>query len=170
MPQVEIDASTFKILASDTRLDILKSLDKRKMTLEELTHQMNLKKTTVHEHLTKLTDVELVKRHKRPGHKWIYYDLSWKSRCLLHPESTRIVVLIGMTVFSLLVSIISMISLVYTLFKPGEEGVLLGTADDVLVTFSFSPVTAIALICCTSFILFLAVTIWRVQKNKVPSL
>jgi len=167
MPKVELDAPTFKILASDTRIDILKSLDQRKMTLEELTAHMKLKKATVHEHLSKLTDVELVKRHERPGHKWIYYDLSWKARCLLHPETGRIAVLIGATVVSFCAFIAGLFSYVYSQAEPTDGGLLLGVPDDVAVEFSFSPVLILALVGCSSFLLLLGITVWKMQKNKI---
>ena len=92
MPKVTIDKETFKALASDTRLEILKALDGRKMNLSELSRKTGLSKTTILEHLNKLVEADLVKKIEREGHKWTYYKLSWKGSSLLHPENTKIVI------------------------------------------------------------------------------
>ena len=92
MSKVTLDMSTFKALASDTRLDILRALDGKKMGLKDISQATKLNKATLHEHLTKLNEAGLVKRKEREGHKWVYYKLTWKGECLLHPENTRIVV------------------------------------------------------------------------------
>jgi len=97
MPKVTIDRETFKALASDARLEILKALDGRKMNLSEIARKTNLSKATVHEHLTKLVDANLVKKIEREGHKWTYYKLSWKGASLLHPENTKIVIMFSIS-------------------------------------------------------------------------
>jgi DNA-binding transcriptional ArsR family regulator len=101
---------TFKALASDTRLDILKALDGKRMSLKELGFITNLNKATLHEHLVKLNDAGLIKRKEREGHKWVYYKLTWKGECLLHPGNTRIVVMFSITFISLLIAFILMIN------------------------------------------------------------
>lgn len=112
MSKVTLDMSTFKALASDTRLDILRSLDGKKMGLKEISQATKLNKATLHEHLTKLNGAGLVKRKEREGHKWVYYKLTWKGECLLHPENTRIVVLFSATFIALAAGIIQMITYV----------------------------------------------------------
>jgi DNA-binding transcriptional ArsR family regulator len=101
---------TFKALASDTRLDILKALDGKRMNLKELGSITNLNKATLHEHLAKLNEAGLIKRKEREGHKWVYYKLTWKGEGLLHPENTRIVVMFSLSFISLLVAFILMIN------------------------------------------------------------
>ena len=110
MSKVTLDRDTFKALASDTRLDILRSLDGKKMSLKDISKSTNLNKATLHEHLLKLTEAGLVKKKEREGHKWVYYKLSWKGESLLHPENTRIVVLFSTTFIALWVGIIQLIS------------------------------------------------------------
>lgn len=112
MSKVTLDMSTFKALASDTRLDILRALDGKKMGLKEISHATKLNKATLHEHLTKLNEAGLVKRKEREGHKWVYYKLTWKGECLLHPENTKIVVLFSATFVALATGIIQMINYV----------------------------------------------------------
>ena len=109
MPKVTLDMNTFKALASDTRLDILRSLDGKKLSLKDISNATNLNKATLHEHLSKLSEVGLVKKKEREGHKWVYYKLTWKGESLLHPENTRIVVLFATTFAALWIGIIQMI-------------------------------------------------------------
>jgi DNA-binding transcriptional ArsR family regulator len=93
MTKVTLDIDAFKALASDTRLEILKTLDGKNMSLSEISRVTSLNKATLHEHLLKLHQAGLIKRKEREGHKWVYYKLSWKGECLLHPENSRIVVM-----------------------------------------------------------------------------
>ncbi|MBW3583761.1 MAG: ArsR family transcriptional regulator [Euryarchaeota archaeon] len=96
MPKIVLDAETFKVLASDTRLAILKKLDERPMTVSELGRELELNKATVFEHLQSLIVGELVKKKEREGRKWVYYTLTWKGKSLLHPENTTVMVLLGL--------------------------------------------------------------------------
>ena len=101
MPKITLDMNTFKALASDTRLDILRALDGNKMGLKDISQKTKLNKATLHEHLTKLAEAGLVKKKEREGHKWVYYKLTWKGEGLLHPENSRIVVLFTTTFITL---------------------------------------------------------------------
>jgi len=112
MSKVTLDMATFKALASDTRLDILKVLDGKKMALKDISKATKLNKATLHEHLSKLNEAGLVKKKEREGHKWVYYKLTWKGECLLHPDNTRIVVLFTATFFTLFAGIINLVNYV----------------------------------------------------------
>ncbi len=109
MTKITLDRETFKALASDTRLDILKTLDGKNMGLNEIAKVTNLNKATLHEHLTKLNEAGLIKRNERDGHKWVYYKLTWKGESLLHPENTKIVVLFATTIVALWVGLLQLI-------------------------------------------------------------
>jgi DNA-binding transcriptional ArsR family regulator len=109
MAKITLDRETFKALASDTRLDILKALDGKNLGLNEIAKVSNLNKATLHEHLTKLNEAGLIKRTERDGHKWVYYKLTWKGESLLHPENTKIVVLFATTFVALWVGVIQLI-------------------------------------------------------------
>jgi DNA-binding transcriptional ArsR family regulator len=109
MSKVTLNRETFKALASDTRLDILRVLDGKPKSLKEISSATSLNKATLHEHLTKLNEVGLVKRKEREGHKWVYYKLTWKGESLLHPENTRIVVLFSVAFVALCTGIIQLI-------------------------------------------------------------
>jgi len=110
MTKITIDMHTFKALASDTRLDILKALDGKKLSLSDICKATNLNKATLHEHLSKLYEAGLVKKNEREGHKWVYYKLSWKGEGLLHPENTKIVVMFCITFISLLVAVMLLVN------------------------------------------------------------
>jgi DNA-binding transcriptional ArsR family regulator len=134
MAKITLDRETFKALASDTRLDILKNLDGKNLGLNEIAKVSNLNKATLHEHLTKLHDAGLIKRTERDGHKWVYYKLTWKGESLLHPENTKIVVLFTTTFVALWVGIIQLIWYIkgtvsdfgYNMYTMGDQVVLSG--------------------------------------------
>jgi len=110
MTKLTLDMATFKALASDTRLDILKSLDGKRMALKDICKATKLNKATLHEHLSKLNEAGLVKKKEREGHKWVFYKLTWKGECLLHPENTRIVVMFTTTFMVLAAGIIQLVT------------------------------------------------------------
>jgi DNA-binding transcriptional ArsR family regulator len=110
MSKLTLDMNTFKALASDTRLDILRALDGKKLSLNDICKATNLNKATLHEHLIKLNEAGLVKKNEREGHKWVYYKLTWKGEGLLHPENTRIVVMFSSTFISLLIAVILIVN------------------------------------------------------------
>ncbi len=100
MNKVTIDRRTLFALASETRIEILKKLDERRMTLTELSKKLDLSKTAVKEHLDKLVQAELVEKVDE-GRKWMYYELTEKGRRILHPESkTKIILLLSSVIAS----------------------------------------------------------------------
>jgi DNA-binding transcriptional ArsR family regulator len=110
MTKISLELNDIKALASDSRLDILKILDGRKVNLQELTQKSNLNKATLHAHLTKLVEAGFIKKQGRQGHKWVYYTLTWKGESLLHPENARIVFLFCSAFFSFFVGIIQFVT------------------------------------------------------------
>jgi DNA-binding transcriptional ArsR family regulator len=87
--KITLDQESFKALASDVRVEILKRLDVRRETVTDLSSLLSLSKPTLLEHLEKLQAAGLVKRIDE-GRKWIYYELSDKGRKILHPERVAI--------------------------------------------------------------------------------
>jgi len=86
MEEHKLDRSAIKALASDTRVDILKSLKRRRKLPSELSRVLDLAPSTVVGHLKVLEEAELVK--KRPqGPKWIYYELTSKGENVVEPET-----------------------------------------------------------------------------------
>jgi DNA-binding transcriptional ArsR family regulator len=143
MTKITIDMNTFKALASDTRLDILRALDGKKLNLNDICRVTNLNKATLHEHLTKLYEAGLVKKNEREGHKWVYYKLSWKGEGLLHPENTKIVVMFCITFISLFLAVMLLVNFAQPIilgmaetsgdtiliYKAEDEGIFLITRD-----------------------------------------
>lgn len=92
--RVELDKKSLFALASDTRLDILRSLQPMRRTVTQLSEALDIDKAAVHRHLKKMEEGGLVKRFE--DHGFVYYGLSWKARDLLSPnENTRIIILLS---------------------------------------------------------------------------
>jgi DNA-binding transcriptional ArsR family regulator len=197
MSKITLDINAFKALASDTRLDILRVLDGKKMSLKDISNVTNLNKATLHEHLSKLNEAGLVKKKGRDGHKWVYYKLSWKGESLLHPENTKIVVMFTATFIALWAGIIQMIwyvkgkvisvgSDLYYAPKGGEgassaeDGIeiipensrilLDGSNGDTSIIYQDPMFLYIAIACFVIFIIVLCVSLWKLWENKTPKL
>lgn len=80
MVKVTLDIKDFKALASETRLDIMKALDGKKMSLQDISTATSLHEVTIFEHLGKLVEAGFVKKREREGHKWVYYQLSGREK------------------------------------------------------------------------------------------
>src|SRR2546425_7248235 len=97
-PRVTLDQASFRALASEVRVEVLKKLDERRMTVTDLANALDLSKPTLLEHLEKLQTAELVKRIDE-GRKWIYYELTGRGRKILHPEKVTIVISLCLSMF-----------------------------------------------------------------------
>ena len=195
MAKITLDRDTFKALASDTRLDILRALDGKNLGLNDIAKATSLNKATLHEHLSKLHEAGLVKKKEREGHKWVYYKLSWKGESLLHPENTRIVVLFSTTFIALAIGIIqivwyikgNLLSFVSSYgdgysYKttPAPEGVNNSAILDEMISTGRGEgannliqdpmLLYIAIACFIVFTVVFCIAIWRFQKNKTPKL
>jgi len=63
---------SFKALASDTRIEILKRLDASQRTVTDLANELKVNKSAVYKHLSRLLDAGLVKKVE-DNRKWVYY-------------------------------------------------------------------------------------------------
>ncbi len=97
-PRVTLDQASFRALASEVRVEVLKKLDERRMTVTDLANALQLSKPTLLEHLEKLQAADLVKRIDE-GRKWIYYELTGRGKKILHPERVTIVVSLCLSIF-----------------------------------------------------------------------
>lgn len=103
--RVELDKKSLFALASDTRVDILRSLQPMRRTVSQLAESLDIDKAGVHRHLKKLEEGGLVKRYE--DHGFVYYGLSWKARDLMSPnENTRIVVLLSVSTLLILAAVV----------------------------------------------------------------
>lgn len=115
---MEIDRKTLKALAADTRLEILKSLSKRRKMPSELSKELSLAASTVIEHLNRLEEAGLIRREET-GHKWIYYQLTDKGESLVKPRAPiQFVLVLGITI--LLISV----GFIYVTYYRGSNLVL----------------------------------------------
>lgn len=88
-----------KAIVVETRVEILKLLERRPMTASELSRALDKHVTTISEHLELLKDLYLVERIERPGRKWIYYKLTGKGRKILHPGSNKWIMILALVGF-----------------------------------------------------------------------
>jgi len=99
--EIKLNRRTFEALVSETRIEILRKLDTRPMTVSELARELGIAKSAVHEHLAKLVEAELVERVESER-KWVYYRLTRKAVGILHPEMKyRLLVLLSSGVLAL---------------------------------------------------------------------
>ena len=108
-PRVTLDQASFRALASEVRIEVLKRLDERRMTVTDLANALSLSKPTLLEHLEKLQQADLVKRMDE-GRKWIYYELTGRGKKILHPERVTIVVSLCLSVLLAAVGIFAVFS------------------------------------------------------------
>jgi DNA-binding transcriptional ArsR family regulator len=101
--KITLDRKAFKALASDTRVNILKSLSQRRKTLSELSTQFGMSVSTIKEHLDNLSSSDLVVQ-KDDGHKWKYYELTSKGKAVLYPSDKRIWVMLSLSGLALLLT------------------------------------------------------------------
>ncbi len=82
---MEINKKVIKALASESRVEILKSLSKRRKMPSELSKELNLAASTIVGHLDVLEKSGLVVK-KETGHKFIYYELTDEGQNLIKPR------------------------------------------------------------------------------------
>lgn len=124
--RVELNKQSLFTLASDTRLDILKSLQPNRRTVSQLAELLKIDKAAVYRHLKKLEEGGFV--HRDEDHGFVYYGLTWKSRGLLSPtDNTRIVLLLSASILCVLI-MAAMIATSFTALAAGtatEYGAML---------------------------------------------
>jgi predicted ArsR family transcriptional regulator len=99
--KITLDRESFRSLASGTRVSILKSLDRRRKMLTELAKELKMSPSTVKEHMDNLCSAELTVQID-DGHKWKYYELTRKGKNILHPEDTKIWILLSISAFAII--------------------------------------------------------------------
>jgi len=115
--KITLDRETFKVLAADTRVDILKKLGEHKLTLTDLAGEMDMSPSTIKEHLDRLVDAGLIEADER-GMKWKYYRLTGKGRNIVTPQETKVWILLGTTVLVLAGSALSLAGKLTGLMAP----------------------------------------------------
>jgi len=153
--EIRLDRETFKALAADTRVNILKSLTKRRMTGAELATEVSLSPSTIKEHLDQLEKVSLIEQIDE-GRKWKYYALTHKGRQITTTErpSMRVWIVLGISILALSFTTLNIFFLGGT-FAPQDNHLFAqsaetfaaksaygtGAADDTLAFNNPAPVT-----------------------------
>ncbi|MGB2842692.1 MAG: helix-turn-helix domain-containing protein [Halobacteriota archaeon] len=121
MDKITLDKGIIGALASEPRVAILKKIGSGSMTLNKLTDELNISKSTVHKHLTILIESGLVKKVNKDN-KWAHYELTDKGTEILHPRKmTRIIVLLSAAILSFVVGIAGLYRFVRTIYIFPEE-------------------------------------------------
>jgi DNA-binding transcriptional ArsR family regulator len=109
MQHIGLDQPTLKALAAETRVRMLKVLDRKAMTQTDIAGFLKMSLPTVGEHLKALETAGLVER-EQTERKWKYYSLTPKARMLLHPHTGTIWFILGLFLFSAAATVISAIN------------------------------------------------------------
>lgn len=94
-----LDDKSFKALSADSRINILKKLNERRMTTSELGKKLNLKNSTIKEHCSILINAELISKIDE-GRKWKYYELTGKGKQVVEPnlmQEAKVFVILSLT-------------------------------------------------------------------------
>lgn len=121
MDKITLDKGIIGALASEPRVAILKKIGSGSMTLNKLTDELNISKSTVHKHLTILIESGLVRKVNKDN-KWAHYELTDKGTEILHPRKmTRIIVLLSAAILSFVVGIAGLYGFVRSIYIFPEE-------------------------------------------------
>ncbi len=121
---ITLDKETFKALAIDTRVNILKKLDERfQLTLTDLATEFSMAPSTISEHLDKLAAAGLVAQVDK-GMKWKYYRLTPKGKKILNPYEKRVWIILTVSALALFAAVYRLMSSLTQLFSVPhfEEG------------------------------------------------
>jgi len=77
------EAELYRVLSSETRLQILNTLAEGERTPTDISSKLNKSKATIVEHLDKLREAELVEKIEVDGRKWVFYKLTPKGKSLI---------------------------------------------------------------------------------------
>lgn len=170
MEKIELDRSSFKALASDTRIKIIKELHEKDKRVTDLSNNLNLSKPTIIEHLKKLEDSNLVERKKQEKkRKRVYYELTDKSKSLLEPQFTRNVKIL---LVSVIIAFLGGLLNIYNKFKLNNRGSdqigVMGNSQEgytqsVNALIQNPPWLGILLL--TSTIILFGITIWYYREK-----
>lgn len=94
--KITLDRDTFKALAVDTRVKILRILDERQHTLSDLAEELEMAPSTIKEHLDVLVAAGLIQQIDK-GMKWKYYRLTSKGKEIINPYEKKVLIILATT-------------------------------------------------------------------------
>lgn len=117
----------FWVLSSDTRIALLKKLAQRRMTTSELSRELKIAKSTVHEHLALMAGAGLI-IPVSDEREWKYYEITREGANLLAPEgSIRISILLTTVGFCFMAGSITAFAVAwFSMKKPPVSSPMLG--------------------------------------------
>ena len=131
MNEIKIENLTFKALAVDTRVKILKLLLKNKLTQTDLAENLRLTIPSVKEHLDFLVKSNLVERIEE-GRKWKYYQVTDKTKSLFNSEYYKFVITLGIFVISAGLSVLISLQKSATFIMKKSEGIIGGQIQETI--------------------------------------
>jgi DNA-binding transcriptional ArsR family regulator len=100
-PVTIVDKDILKVLAVDTRIEIMKQLQQGSRTPSDISKRLHKRDSTIVEHLDALVKAGLVKKVEQPGKKWVFYTLTEKGYGVMSSKSRRLIILLGTSVLAL---------------------------------------------------------------------
>jgi len=178
MKKVEVDVDTFKALTSEERILLLKTMDKKKHTVQSLCKETNLSEENIRASLVSLKQAGFIKQ--KTSSNSYYYTLSWKGSTLLHPENNRVFALASITLASLCTAFIGLTLFIrQQIAKPVHSTLVLEKNDSLLFaprmgsmfestsqSTATSPYPSIIILSVVVFLSLLFICAWRYNKNK----
>lgn len=122
--KITLDRETFKALAVDTRVKILRILDDRQHTLSDLAEELSMAPSTIKEHLDTLVAAGLIKQVDK-GMKWKYYKLTFKGKQITNPYEKKVWIILATAAVALSASLYALFTWLRNLmnFGPFSESV-----------------------------------------------
>jgi DNA-binding transcriptional ArsR family regulator len=112
--EVIVDTKMIKALSASKRLDILRLLFKKQMTLSEISSALECSNSTISEHLSELVKAGLIKKEDTKR-QWKFYELSEKGRRILLPYTSSVKFML----FNWFATFICLSVLLFQLFSSG---------------------------------------------------
>ena len=94
--KITIDMGTLKAIVVESRLNILKLLSEKSYTLTDIANLLEIKPSTVKEHLDILVKAGLITKEETKR-KWKYYSLTFKGKMIAKPMEVRIMFMFAVT-------------------------------------------------------------------------
>jgi len=154
--EIKLDRESFKALASETRVSILKSLTRRRKTMTELAKELSMSVPTIKEHLGSLEAASLV-RQIDDGHKWKYYELTRKGKQVAEPGQKTVWIALAVSLFAFIYTFIDYTRQGAQVFAESAKGLApptLQASDAIIVAAEAPPAIHLPLL-----ILFAAVAV-----------
>ncbi len=112
-PVTIVDRDVLKVLAVDTRMDILKELSQGDRTPSYLSGRLKKSDATIVEHLEVLSKAGLVKKIEQPGKKWIFYTLTDQGYGIIASKSRKLVIILATSLISMAGGVVGFLNYSY---------------------------------------------------------